>query len=733
MDPETIWHAIIDQESGGNGPNPGQIQPDTFRQYAQPGENINNPVDNVAVSKRIINDYYNRYNGDVGRIAAAYFSGPGNVSASGPQPFIKNANDGTKTTASYVSDIQRRVSKMAQPDNSGFDADAAFSKFESSPAKATGFDPVSAFSQWEQPVQTVQTASQNGSRVPVPGEQSNVIGTAQNAPGLMDWISQNYHPLSAITQTVGAGATQFGQGVKEVQSGSPASGVGDIFMGGVNSVLGPILGPLNETFRTGGQAIGNPQAADVASLVLPTRGVGVVAKSALPAVRAQSGLINLIGKENIPNVLRRLEANPNLSLMDVSEPVKTVAAGLANSPETPSAQNVMRGAYEARTAARQDIVQQSIDRTLGPPINVKEYLDQLKTNVRKVGQERISPAIEGAQPIGVMPLADRLDSIIKAPGTADETISRLTKLKNQLTAEAGSDGFIDPQKLHGIQWRLRAEAENLAKSSSGADRNLSGPLFNARNDMVDALDVASGGKYKPALAGFRDENNVQDAFEKGFNIFSNKGVEDFPEYWDAWIKQAQPAEIAAAKVGALTAARKTIEGMQGGARRGENILNPTFAQNKFAALFGPQQTSQLSGLLADARDVTDTNSLLYRNSKTAQVTAGQNFLAPRQVGAPAGAATGVGVGLLGSLLMAGGSVEPGLLGMGIGGLKAAHTGMQYIGRLADKSTATKFAKLASATGPERNELINLLRSADSSASGNKVSNLIPSLVRLAAP
>ena len=133
--------------------------------------------------------------------------------------------------------------------------------------------------------------------------------------------------------------------------------------------------------------------------------------------------------------------------MDVSQPARTVAVGLANNPEIPNAQNVMRKAYETRTDARKDVVQQAVDRTLGPEFNVKDYLDQLKANVKKVGAERINPAIKEAQPIGVMPLVQRLDEVIKAPGTADETIKRLGKLKDQITAEAGKDGFIDPEKL----------------------------------------------------------------------------------------------------------------------------------------------------------------------------------------------------------------------------------------------------------------------------------------------
>jgi hypothetical protein len=125
MDPDTIWNAIFGQESNYGQNNrtsvtgavgPGQIQPATFAQYAQPGENINNSNDNIAVSKRIVQDYYNKFNGDPGRIATAYFSGPGNVSSPDhPLPWKSNAHDPNgKYVSQYVSDISGRLKNMPE-------------------------------------------------------------------------------------------------------------------------------------------------------------------------------------------------------------------------------------------------------------------------------------------------------------------------------------------------------------------------------------------------------------------------------------------------------------------------------------------------------------------------------------------------------------------------------------------------------------------------------------------
>ena len=122
-----LQDAIFGQESG-RGVNTRtsptgavggmQIEPATFRQFAQPGENINNPADNKAVGDRILARYYQQYNGDPYRAAVAYFSGPGNVSPPGsPTPWLHDTNDGRTSVSQYVSQIAGRLGEA--PQNAG--------------------------------------------------------------------------------------------------------------------------------------------------------------------------------------------------------------------------------------------------------------------------------------------------------------------------------------------------------------------------------------------------------------------------------------------------------------------------------------------------------------------------------------------------------------------------------------------------------------------------------------
>ena len=111
---DQVFNAIYQQESsGGTNPAAGnnvmQIQPGTWKLYAQPGENPDNRADNVAVGHRIINDLMTKFNNDPSRVAVAYFSGEGNVAKDGASPFVNDSTDGSKRVSSYVSDIMRRL------------------------------------------------------------------------------------------------------------------------------------------------------------------------------------------------------------------------------------------------------------------------------------------------------------------------------------------------------------------------------------------------------------------------------------------------------------------------------------------------------------------------------------------------------------------------------------------------------------------------------------------------
>ena len=90
--------------------------PATFRQYAKPGERIDNPEDNVKVGIRIALDLRRRFGNDAAKIATGYFSGPGNVNPGAGTAWKHDRADGNgKRVSSYAADIVARVKRDGGP------------------------------------------------------------------------------------------------------------------------------------------------------------------------------------------------------------------------------------------------------------------------------------------------------------------------------------------------------------------------------------------------------------------------------------------------------------------------------------------------------------------------------------------------------------------------------------------------------------------------------------------
>ena len=117
---DLLTNAIYGQElsygantatSSAGARGPMQIEPATFAMFAAPGENIDNPQDNMKVGRRILQHYLTKYNGDMSRAAVAYYSGEGNVAPpDSPTPWIHNfAPEGAPSVAQYVGQVGQRM------------------------------------------------------------------------------------------------------------------------------------------------------------------------------------------------------------------------------------------------------------------------------------------------------------------------------------------------------------------------------------------------------------------------------------------------------------------------------------------------------------------------------------------------------------------------------------------------------------------------------------------------
>lgn len=215
VSPSTVHKAIVGQESGGQqfdskgnvltsvdgAQGAGQMLPATFQKYALPGEVITNREDNLAASRRAIDDYYKKYNGDAARVAVAYFSGEGNVAPPGsPTPWITDAKDGNgKSVSGYVGDIQGRLGvsppadKDATPASGG--TTAAVQNFAQMEANATSkiLQMHLPAAQEAHALQRVRTTFQSAR---VADEQTKAASKARNDEAADNWVKVLHAPIA---------------------------------------------------------------------------------------------------------------------------------------------------------------------------------------------------------------------------------------------------------------------------------------------------------------------------------------------------------------------------------------------------------------------------------------------------------------------------------------------------------------------------------------------------------
>lgn len=546
-----------------------------------------------------------------------------------------------------------------------------------------------------------------------------------------------------FSENVSEGAQTALSGAEDVIANKPASAVGK----GAFGLLGSVTAPLTAAYDTAGEMFGkvsgNPEAGSRAAALpigaAPIK-VGVAAtKAALPTNRAMNLLVDSIGKENLPEVVKRLESNPRLTVMDVSNSVLQKSQKLATTPG--EQQNLL----EKFTNTQKNTAKQTVEDIyshLGEPVNVKDKLDELKAAAKKVGDEQINPALANAKPVDPSGVIAHIDSKLK-PGvqsviTAGEALpsnavkSRLSEIRDFLTDNKSIR--TDPKELHDFQSSLRAEASDLLSSSVGSERTLGREIMNVRQKLVGSIDEAAEGKYKPALSNFRDEKQVQEAFEKGADITSNrKGHnEDLPEFWQDWVNNAKEGDLQAAREGALTELRRQRATVRNGTTKAEEIPQIEYNKDKLSLLFGKEKTEKMAQELADERAIAVRNQKLYQGSDTAaRMKADKDIALPEKHANP--------LGLIAPAILEAGSLASGhtpliataLYGATRGAVAATHK----INTVLAEKKNVELTKLMTATGEERQVMLQHFRNKitdNQSPKGNLVSK-INALSRVIAP
>jgi hypothetical protein len=529
-----------------------------------------------------------------------------------------------------------------------------------------------------------------------------------------------------------------------MQPAAPANKPGRGIWQAIKDYPGHVLSGLIDTVEAPGNILASKQPSTSESLIpaaanlglmtvggeYPKAGAAAVAEKIGPSSQAVNALVNAVGPENVPAAVARMQQNPRLTLADVSDPVRTMTQGLID-PAQPKAQNAIVDAVKARQGSRLEATNSAFTEAMGASPDVPAMIEGLKQRARDAGRQAIQPALANAKPVDVSPVIQAIDAQVKPgiqamldPGTQlplSPLQQELVRVRQQLSSPETGETLFDPQRLHEVQSRIGDQAYQLSRSPDPKDRFLGSQLRDVNEKLIDQIDDAAGGAYRPARAKFKDAKDISAAAEAGFDTLQNRGgmagaMEDSPQAFRKWMADATPEEVVARRLTTRADIDQKINSVKNGALRGETITSIPYNQEKLRALFGESEANRLIRVMKDSADEALTNSKLLAGAKTAETQAGQRALevpkiepfglgsmtqamlpstmaeiAGEYMGAPSGLTA---AGLVGSGLLA-------------GGLKK---GVQTIQATSALARNAEFAKRALATGPARDATVNALLS-----------------------
>lgn len=537
--------------------------------------------------------------------------------------------------------------------------------------------------------------------------------------------------ISATGEHLAEAKKQIESGVNDIGQSNVATGVGKVGLGILQGAVSPITGATQElvekpvTQLTGNKAIGE-RAGVVAGFGLPVKKTASTINALRPSEQAVKNIVNAVGKENLPEVISRLRSNDRLSLADVSPGVQQMTQKLVVTEG--NHQNKLAKFIENRADTAHSSVTGAVDKVMGPPVNIVEKLNEMKINARTTGKQLIEPVVKSAGAVDITNVVKHIDNAIADSPVGRQTLKALKEGKDVTLPPSDAQSklidireklrgdwkdrdqmFLDAhgeQGAHEIQKTLRAEAQSLLDSHVPADRSLGKKLMDVRNKLVDAIDAKTSGEYKKGLSKYADEMHVQNAFDRGVNILKNPA--DYmkrPEFLEADWKTFKSAEKEAMREGTRVAYDTVLRGYKNAARKGEDIVAVDFNVKNLETIFGKDKAAKMVKALEDERAIADTNVKLMHGSQTAM-----RLKANKSVDLPVKQE-----GKLGTLLPVAGEILSGVAG-GIPGVATAAYGINKLGSHYLHASKVGIAKkknevmsnLLTATGPERDALINIL-------------------------
>lgn len=211
---------------------------------------------------------------------------------------------------SIISQIEGSSTKKSA--NSGLDIDAILKDFniENEPAVPIKVEPKTNSGEPKPPISGLSK------------ESSDEINNARVKKGLPTESFDLTSP--AAYEHYKSGKEMFSSGVEDLGSGHPYKGLGKTALGGLMVAGAPVSGIIDDTIGKYGNKIGpgfGDRAALIAGGAVPVVPGASTAIKVLPKTKSLRTLVESIGPENLPMVVREMKANSRLAPADLSPKV----------------------------------------------------------------------------------------------------------------------------------------------------------------------------------------------------------------------------------------------------------------------------------------------------------------------------------------------------------------------------------------------------------------------------
>lgn len=533
----------------------------------------------------------------------------------------------------------------------------------------------------------------------LPSEQvlGHVNDMTRPAPTLSDLVTgqqpqafleeQPQTTAERYAETTGefVGGSLFGPGSLGVKLASGATGGLASEAAGQATEGTPLEGPAR--FLAGFTGVGAPH------LVPGLRNAGAPARQ-LGARGAAVKKLNQAMEADAITPQQITQLGPEGMLLDAGPNLRRQGRGIFATPGEGS--KIIDQALEQRAQGTTPRALQAADDAMGPRVNAVEHRERLTQARTGQGRPAYNAAFKNAKMVDTSPVISAIDEIVQpnVAGMGPESMSALGKklvgIKNRLTMNRGQ--VTEAKALQHIYQEI---GDDIGEAIRKGRKGEAATLIDIKKKLEGSIDEATAGGFSKANQQWATDSEILDAFGFGEDLARNSLT---PDEVAARLKNMKPAARAQVLPGLRGWIYEVVGTARNDAAAARALLQRGWTREKLGMVLGQGRANELAQRIGLERTYAETDQFVRRGSNTAPGVAGMADVADEP-------------------MFGAGNREA----FAYGGFKGVarkkvmdwiEGATNRIARHRGNVTRSDLAKMLTATGVERDHIVNVLRSPE---------------------